>query len=258
MIKFFRHIRQSFIMENKTSKYLKYAIGEIILVVIGILIALQINNWNTTRLERLEEKKILISVKKDLENTIKEFQFLNDIRKKIISASKDIFTLSASPVIDKKKLDSLIAFTFYRPTFNNTQGTIELLFTSGRINMIENDSIREFLIAWPGNIEDMTEEEVYALTVFQESYYPLLSNYIIISDVVEKNKSLSVFGSSIFNETFPKIPFESDDETLLKDKAFFNHLRMRAAHMEITINDCDDLIKKAQTTIGWIENEIEK
>ena len=46
MIKFFRNIRQILIMENNTSKYLKYAIGEIVLVVIGILIALQINNWN--------------------------------------------------------------------------------------------------------------------------------------------------------------------------------------------------------------------
>ena len=49
MIKFFRNIRQNLIMENKTSKYLKYAIGEIVLVVIGILIALQINNWNEVR-----------------------------------------------------------------------------------------------------------------------------------------------------------------------------------------------------------------
>ena len=258
MIKFFRHIRQSLIMENKTSKYLKYAIGEIVLVVIGILIALSINNWNTGRLERLEEKKILISVKKDLENTIREFQFLEDIRKKIVSASNEIFALGTSSAIDKKKLDSLIAFTFYRPTFNNTQGTIELLFTSGRINMIQNDSIRDFLIAWPGNIEDMTEEEVYAMTVFQESYYPLLSKYIVISDVVEKNKSLSVFGSSIYNETFPKIPFESDYENLLKDKAFYSHLRMRAAHMEITSNDCEDLIKKAQATIDLIDKEIKK
>ena len=46
MIKFFRHIRKNLLNEGKTSKYLKYAIGEIILVVIGILIALQINNWN--------------------------------------------------------------------------------------------------------------------------------------------------------------------------------------------------------------------
>ncbi len=49
MIKFFRRIRQNLIMENKTSKYFKYAIGEILLVVIGILIALQINNLNEAK-----------------------------------------------------------------------------------------------------------------------------------------------------------------------------------------------------------------
>ncbi|MBT8306228.1 MAG: hypothetical protein KJN85_04770, partial [Maribacter sp.] len=53
MIKFFRKIRQQLLIENRTGKYLLYAIGEIVLVVIGILIALQINNWN-------EEKKVNI------------------------------------------------------------------------------------------------------------------------------------------------------------------------------------------------------
>ena len=62
MIKFFRHIRKSLLMENKTSKYFKYAIGEIVLVVIGILIALQINNWN----EQNKEQKIVESYLKNL------------------------------------------------------------------------------------------------------------------------------------------------------------------------------------------------
>jgi len=52
MIKFFRHIRKSLIEQNKMGKYFKYAIGEIILVVIGILIALQINNWNHLEAKR--------------------------------------------------------------------------------------------------------------------------------------------------------------------------------------------------------------
>lgn len=59
MIKFFRHIRQPLLSENKFSKYLLYAIGEIVLVVIGIPIALQINNWNEQRKAAIWGKEIL-------------------------------------------------------------------------------------------------------------------------------------------------------------------------------------------------------
>ena len=58
MIKFFRKIRQKLLSENKFSKYFIYAIGEIILVVIGILIALQVNNWNEERKSNIETNKI--------------------------------------------------------------------------------------------------------------------------------------------------------------------------------------------------------
>jgi len=65
MIKFFRHFRQQLLNENKTSKYFKYAIGEIVLVVIGILIALQINNWN-------EERKTSVKAKSYVEKLIND------------------------------------------------------------------------------------------------------------------------------------------------------------------------------------------
>ena len=66
MIKFFRNIRQSLLSEGRTSKYLKYALGEIILVVIGILIALQINNWNEQRKLKNKERLYLEALYKDM------------------------------------------------------------------------------------------------------------------------------------------------------------------------------------------------
>jgi hypothetical protein len=68
MIKFFRHIRKQLLSENKTGKYLKYAIGEIILVVIGILIALGINNWNSERNEKLKYQKQLANVVQNIKS----------------------------------------------------------------------------------------------------------------------------------------------------------------------------------------------
>jgi len=85
MIKFFRKIRQNLLMENKTGKYFKYAFGEIILVVIGILIALQINNWNETRKQKETTNSIYVIVKEDLINDISEIDLIlkyhNEVRK---------------------------------------------------------------------------------------------------------------------------------------------------------------------------------
>lgn len=76
MIKFFRKIRQNLVMENKTSKHFKYAIGEIVLVVIGILIALQINNWNSNRIQKANQwqlsKRLLAETKRNIKNFEKE------------------------------------------------------------------------------------------------------------------------------------------------------------------------------------------
>ena len=68
MIKFFRKIRYGLMEKNKTGKYLKYAIGEIVLVVVGILIALSINNWNSKQIERREEITSYKNIKRQLKD----------------------------------------------------------------------------------------------------------------------------------------------------------------------------------------------
>jgi uncharacterized membrane protein YgaE (UPF0421/DUF939 family) len=78
MIKFFRKIRQSLLIENKLSRYLLYAIGEIVLVVIGILIALQVNNWNEGRKELAKSHEILREIAENLEYN--NAQFLQEIK----------------------------------------------------------------------------------------------------------------------------------------------------------------------------------
>jgi hypothetical protein len=80
MIKFFRKIRKNLLTEGKTGKYLKYAIGEIILVVIGILIALSINNWNDIKKQRQKEVVYLTELKKGLESDLKG-EFIPAIRR---------------------------------------------------------------------------------------------------------------------------------------------------------------------------------
>jgi hypothetical protein len=95
MIKLFRNIRKNLLNEGKTTKYFKYAIGEIILVVIGILIALWINNWNNNRLANYQTADLLKSIKEDLvsdtiafNESIERYEEMIDKKKKLMSLSK--------------------------------------------------------------------------------------------------------------------------------------------------------------------------
>ena len=83
MIKFFRRIRQQLLSENRFTRYFLYAVGEIVLVVVGILIALQINNWNTNRIAANQMTDFLINLKNDLQADTSNFS-------RSISSYKDI------------------------------------------------------------------------------------------------------------------------------------------------------------------------
>lgn len=99
MIKFFRKIRQNLLTENKFSKYMPYAIGEIVLVVIGILIALSISNQNQQRINEEKITSILKEIQndlvKDIENSkmIFDYQIYTDSIAKLILNDKYVFRL---------------------------------------------------------------------------------------------------------------------------------------------------------------------
>ena len=105
MIKFFRKIRQNLLSENKFSKYLIYAIGEIILVVIGILIALQINNWNESRKHRFQEITILQNIKEDISLDTLDISFNIEAYNKIINAEIKLLNFLKSDL--KQPSDSI-------------------------------------------------------------------------------------------------------------------------------------------------------
>ncbi|MGB5357241.1 MAG: DUF6090 family protein [Eudoraea sp.] len=90
MIKFFRRIRQRLLSQNKFSKYLLYAIGEILLVVIGILIALQVNDWNEGRKQRLVELKYFYNLKNDLQTDNERLDYIIGIANTKVKAAKKV------------------------------------------------------------------------------------------------------------------------------------------------------------------------
>lgn len=155
MINIFRKIRYDLIEKNKIGKYLKYAIGEIALVVIGILIALSINNWNQKQNEIKSETLSLNNLVLDLEEqaTILEdyIQYESTYAENGVSVLKHYAKHKAFKKVDSilSKLNSLTS----RRSFNPINTTFEELISTGNIGLIRNESIKRSIIRYYNELE---------------------------------------------------------------------------------------------------------
>ncbi|APY09532.1 hypothetical protein BWZ20_15010 [Winogradskyella sp. J14-2] len=162
MIKFFRKIRQKLLSENKFSKYLIYAIGEIVLVVIGILIALAINDWNEQRKIGNLQKEYLTNLKKEATNNLNSVMIMKDYVTKLNSKQIELIKLISSDkdsVTEKhlsKLLVDVIIFSF---AIKYDDSFLSELKNSGNLKNILNDSIRQNLIDISPIIDDLRYQE---------------------------------------------------------------------------------------------------
>lgn len=146
MIKFFRKIRRRLLTENEFSKYLIYAIGEIVLVVIGILIALSINNKNAELSERKAEKNFYRNIKQQLLDDAKNIE--SQLQYNLIHTEQFRYAIGIIELDDRHQKDSLskIAVNLTNYSDFDRQGNIyETIVNSGDIKILRNDEIIERL-----------------------------------------------------------------------------------------------------------------
>jgi hypothetical protein len=140
MIKFFRKIRQNLLSEGKTGKYLKYAIGEILLVVIGILIALQINNWNDANNLTNKETTLLIEMKSNLESDLEGLKWDINKNEKLLKANK-IVLKSLNNGVYHDSLNLYYTWIKGNTVFVKNTSAFKNLESFG-LDIIKNDSLR--------------------------------------------------------------------------------------------------------------------
>ncbi|APY08296.1 hypothetical protein BWZ20_08280 [Winogradskyella sp. J14-2] len=147
MIKFFRKIRYKLLSERKTSRYLKYAIGEIILVVIGILIALQINNWNEQKKAKQQEQTYYCKIAEDLQVDIKNIDSsLVTIDERLKSTERFLKNLL------KIQTDKQVIFKDFIPTFRYykfipTKPAIVDITSSGKLETLRNQALKNRILS---------------------------------------------------------------------------------------------------------------
>ena len=143
MIKFFRKIRQNLLLENKTNKYFKYAIGEIVLVVIGILIALSINNWNNNSKEKKNIKNYYVRISNEIDLSMFNIKsFKESVDTLIILNKKSLQILNLKHKDSLIKLEETLGALGTAYTANFTFPIMDEFLKQGYLSKIKKDSIK--------------------------------------------------------------------------------------------------------------------
>lgn len=242
MAKLFNKIRQKLVSEKpsaiRTANYLKYAIGEIVLVMMGILLALQVSNWNEQRKNSTKEARVLRQLHLEFIANKAQLQKVVSYHRKAFDAADKI--LDIIPIdIEQTNLDSLSRYIRrmrYRWTFNPSQGTINTLTSTSSFNVISDIELREMLLQWDDMVKDYTEEEMNSAEFAKNQYSDYLRHHIRIGHKLRRVKS---------------------ELTFLNSPLFENIIRDRRGFLREIIGEKNDITTELYKVVKTIDKIIE-
>lgn len=248
MFKLFRKIRFNLMETHKTAKYLKYAIGEIILVVFGILIALQINNWNQELGNKQDEHLIIKNLNLEFKKNKISIQKYIKHHETILSDTRVLIDLVGEPedVLNRFNLDSLLAQTIDYRSYKPSQSVVLDVISSGKFNLISSDSLRLQFFEWSSNLEK-NEENYNTLDQISQT---------IVLTYLTKHASLKNIDSYGILEWNKKSKLKHSNYKMFQDIEFENVMDNQAWDLKNYILSLEELEKTMDRIIAETNREL--
>ncbi len=238
MINFFRKIRKQLADANKPFTYMRYAIGEIVLVVIGILIALSINNWNENRLERRQEEALLNQLKTEFSMNLAQLDDKIAVKEELIHSVLRLFQYIDHPSLrNKDSLEYHIGRTFPFSTFDPI---VNDLASSGSLRLIRSDSLKLLLSLWTSDIKDVQEDDLSWKEYRNENYVPFLIAHYQLRTIRQKAIESGVLEKYLIDAKDQEVPTTDEAIGVSQYKVDFNELFNQP--------DFEDHLERAITT----------
>ena len=232
--------------QNKTGKYLIYAIGEIILVVIGILIAIQLNEWRHDSSNTKQKQIVLKALQLEFEANLNQLDtvFFYTEKSQIIYPIINEMIKNPEGNHAGEDISKAIVSISHTWTFNPSNGALRSAISSSQIHLLKNNRLIELLFSWEDVVKD-SEEEAMRIRQYQYDSHTNLSNYISISD--------------IWRSDFPGLTAahsDSDYKGLLKDVFFEDYSTRSYAYAYEYILELNTIKNQNKEILDLIKTEI--
>ncbi|MCZ4408205.1 DUF6090 family protein [Cryomorphaceae bacterium 1068] len=216
MIQIFRKIRQRLLSESRFGKYLLYAFGEIVLVVIGILIAIQLNEWRNDAINSQKRDKVLQALHFEFQSNLAQMDTVQSYQRRITLDYPVVMDLIKT--VDDLANDSILLLAHNHMgttwSFDPINGALRSAISSGEIHLIENDRLLDLLFSWEDVVND-SKEESDRQREFQTKQLDLFKKHVRVGDLWA-----SYYPNSILSH------FPSDARGLYKDELFEDYISL--------------------------------
>ena len=247
-----RYLRFKHLTSIKAKKYLRYAFGEVLLVVIGILIALQVNNWNEKRKEQLEEKKILLSLHNEISSSLLNCNLVIEKKQDVINSAQEILSFTSPNGIwkSKYKLDSLI-FHVTNSGWRHVpqEGVLNELINSGKLSLVSENILKTQISSLPKAYSQMIENDRINRLNIEVNILPFFYGKSILRDA---SNYVEVFKFSETPLGFTKFNYSNDE--LLKNPKLEDILSYQSTYHKYGI----EFLEKIKIKYNLIQRLIEE
>ncbi|MCB9014144.1 MAG: hypothetical protein H6539_08905 [Bacteroidales bacterium] len=250
MFPVFRRTRKKLAADNQILKYLRYAIGEIVLVVIGILIALQVNNRNQSRLENQAEQQALVNLKQDFNFNKDKLLYLISESDSIINISIRVLNHTGNKYQSNTPLnmDSLLGPLVTTPKYYPKNGFLDDLIDSGNLGLIKNENLRMLLSSWNPSIGNIKEREGNSILLDNKT-----EEYIH-----EKGNWLKADRYTYADLGLPESGFQTNNTELLKDQKFENYIEAHVIYINMLKSGHREALELVDEILSSIDKEIKR
>jgi len=227
MLSVLRKVRKQLLAKGSIYSYMLYAIGEILLVVIGILIALGINNWNENRKDRIAEQQILQSLHEEFIQNKQILKVAMEGANKSITSCYDLMELMREVPTQKqiKLADSLIYLSIEHNAFNYSNNTFTEIVQAGKISMLLDNDLKSQLFEWGRTLNNVDKAVEYFMNWLNEGVIPYLAKNVALKNV-DQYSPMAWKMKSRFAEDFDKVLNDREFENLVDNNLYHRLLLM--------------------------------
>ena len=247
MLSLLRKIRQKLLQQNRITQYLAYAIGEIALVMIGILLALQVNNWNENRKDNRLEQTFLTKLKSNLQDDIALYRDRIELNTNIINhMDSSLIILKNYKSYATEDLQEHLRHIRFFHRFNTNKTTFDNLLSSGRLDVIRNDSLTQELFLYYREISQNQESLAESVDTYsRNTIVPSLLKFDFLENALDIN-------SKPKKSNFGLKPLQS----YVENPEIVNHISHKTVLVKGVINAYSRQIKNAEGIKSLIDKEL--